>query len=294
MDYKFIFLLGAFVLVLCLYVRNIIAVKKISRELEKRVREESSSYLPMYSNDLGFVELIDSINSLISQINSRMEILDESFGEVGETLVNISHDLRTPLTSAKGYVELVLSGEISNEDREMLNIAHQRLEVLSGLLEQLFVYTKVHDERYELHPEDIDISEFAVEIFAGHYHEFELKNIELVLDVEENVHVYQDVKAMEQVFNNVIQNALRYGKDYMKIRICSCESSAFMVFENPTDQNISDAEVLKKSYVTGDGHRPEGSSGLGLSIIGFYIERMGGEYSVKVKDGVFSIEFKLK
>lgn len=241
-----------------------------------------------------YKDLTNSLNSLLSKVEKRIEKLDETYEEVGKNIVNISHDLRTPLTSARGYIQLAMGSKDNDEKYDMIKIANERLSVLSELLEQLFIYTKINDERFKLNPEELNLTDLVIEYFAEHYCDFEERNIDIEMNVDDDITIFQDRKAIINILDNAVQNILRYGKNILKVCIKNREEAVEIVLENETDQEFEDIEKLKESYVTGKGFRPEGSTGLGLSIIGKHIEKMGGKYYLQYEKGKFSLIMLIK
>ncbi|WP_459129256.1 sensor histidine kinase [Guggenheimella bovis] len=293
MDVIDIVLLILLLIVCYLYFRDRHAIKCLAKDLESRLSSSSTVEIPVESPNTSYRTIVELLNKLLYTVRQQMSSIEEGNQEMQHTLSSLSHDLRTPLTPAKGYIELVMKGEIGEKEREMLDISRKRLEVLNDLLEDLFRFTKLRDKRFELSPKRINLVEAVQEIFFAFYEEFRLKNIELSFDLpEEEILIFQDPEAIEQILSNVIQNALRYGKEKLFISIKK-DPHLEMSFSNPTEQQITDVNALKNSYVRAEGNRPEGSTGLGLAIIDSYLERMGGKSELSFQNGIFTIKILL-
>ena len=199
--------------------------------------------------------------------------------ELKYTMACISHDIRTPLAGAMGYLQL-LAGEPERQ-AEYLGIVEKRLRELGGLLDELFLYTRLLSE-----PQLPGCGETAAlpplwEALAEFYPQLEAAGItpELRFD-RENMTVWADAAALGRVYRNLIVNALRHGGGELHI---SGETGE-IVFSNPLGPGPRpDPEHLFDRFYQGSPARGKGGAGLGLAIVRELMERMGGKASAEIQ-----------
>ncbi|MDO5734322.1 MAG: HAMP domain-containing sensor histidine kinase, partial [Eubacteriales bacterium] len=247
-------------------------------------------------------ELLQACNQLLRQSLRQAEELAANQAAVQQTISNLAHDLRTPLTGAKGYLELLIEAQQDStierlEQEEILALIQQRLEILNELLEQLFTYTKSRDESLKLEAELFELNEFIRQIFALAYADFEQAGITLELDLNpEPIRLAEDRQALQQIFSNLIQNVLRYAKSQFYLRTRLLEDSILISCSNDLREAIDPSLTaeLHERYKRGAKHRPEGASGLGLAIVSSYLERMGASLSITTTEEQFCLEIRLR
>ena len=206
--------------------------------------------------------------------------------ELKYTMACISHDIRTPLAGAMGYLQL-LEGEPQRQ-AEYLGIVRKRLEELNGLLEELFLYTRLQGGSLSLECEAVAALPPLWEALAGFYPQLEAAGVEPQLQFErEDMVVWASPEALGRVYQNLIANALRHGGGGLAVfgregEIC---------FSNSLPPGPSpDPEHLFDRFYQGSPARTKGGAGLGLSIVRELMERMGGQVSAEAAGGVLKIK----
>lgn len=241
-----------------------------------------------------------SISGLICEMN---EILDQQKGirmdcervnrEFREGITNISHDLRTPLTSASGYIELIKSGNISEEKRlEYLEIAHGRLISLSHLMSQLFDYTQIIEKKFQLELESVDICELIREELVSCYDALIQGNFEVVANIpNEAILLITDRTHFQRVIQNLIGNVVKHGVDSFVVKI---SSNGVMTFTNKVaDVEMLEVERLFERFYTSDSSRNSQKTGLGLAITKAVVERMNGRIHAWLEGDMLSVEIDM-
>lgn len=189
----------------------------------------------------------------------------------------LSHDIRTPLTAAKGYLELA-ADESDPADRDrFLSAAARRIDATTELLDGLFAYARSRDPDLALKPEPIALKRFTEEVLLAQYPAFEERGWEPVLAFEEpGVVVRADRAALERVVTNLVTNALRHGAGAPRIsERCldgRIELSVTNAVRNPA---AMDVERLFERFYQGDAARGSQGSGLGLSVAANLSRAMG-------------------
>lgn len=205
--------------------------------------------------------------------------------ELKYTMACISHDIRTPLAGAIGYLQL-LDGEPERRE-EYLAIVQNRLRELEVLLEELFVYTRLLNGASA--PECGETAAFPplCEALAEFYPQLEAAGVRPELRFEaEDLRVWANRTALERIYRNLIANALRHGAGGLVIRARAGE----ICFSNPMGTGpVPDTNRLFDRFYQSSSAREKGGAGLGLSIVRELMEQMGGSVSAKAEGGVLQI-----
>ena len=218
--------------------------------------------------------VVDSINSLVdSTVNSINEerAIEQSKDEL---ITNVSHDIRTPLTSIIGYLGLLKAGVTSPEDqKKYVNIAYTKAEQMKALANDLFEYTTLKSTNTKLNLNDLHIYSMLVEVAAAFELEAEKNGIEIEIEARpKNLTIKADAEKLVRVYNNLISNAFKYGTGATKIKLV-----ANLVNKREVELRVENngAPIPKKSLnkiferfyrVETSRNTKTGGTGLGLSI----------------------------
>ncbi|WMJ87950.1 sensor histidine kinase [Anaerocolumna sp. MB42-C2] len=289
--------------VLCIYfaVRFIILSRSIQNTAEQmeeiQAIKDSNRILKAISTDKPMEKLLQRINILYDSGQRERIQYQRRETQIRKEIENISHDLRTPLTSIMGYVDLIqdpLSTEVEKE--EYLNIIYKRAKVLQGFIEDFYELSRMEGEEYPVHYEIISAGTILKEVVVSYYQQFEKKGIQVDIQIEEKpCYIIADKIQLNRIFNNLIQNALKYTKSFFRLKLYSAEEECIILFQN--DHNLlkdDEIEHIFDRFYTGDETRNGQSTGLGLTIAKLLTENMKGKISAKIKDNLFTIEINWK
>ncbi len=203
--------------------------------------------------------------------------------ELKYTMACISHDIRTPLAGAMGYLQL-LEGE-PDRQAEYLAIVKKRLSELEALLEDLFLYTRIQGEALPMECEKTAVLPPLWDALTEFYPQLEAAGIqpELRFDREEE-QVWANQEALGRIYRNLIANALRHGGGGLMVSAREGEVS----FSNPLGPGPApELDHLFDRFYQASPARGKGGAGLGLSIVRELMERMGGQVSAELtEDGL--------
>lgn len=278
----------------------------LSRNIKKSVEdfkyiyenEDSNRKLKLNHPDKNFEKLLFEINRYLenTQANKLKYIKREE--EIRKEIENISHDLRTPLTSIRGYLELINDETISEkEKKDYISIVQKRSKVLQNLIQDFYDLSRIENNDYNLNMEIVDINRELREQILLFYNDFEKKNIDVNLNLDENsVLVKLDEGAIKRVFNNLIQNSIKYSKSSFCMSLIKNDNEVIIEFRNDVDDISKDElSLLFNRFYMKDKSRSSDSSGLGLTISKFLVESMNGEIDVELDEDwiVFRVKFLL-
>ena len=238
--------------------------------------------------------LIDGINEIIDISHSTGLETMRSEAELKEAITSLSHDIRTPLTSMDGYIQLLAQADNEEERRRYLSVILSRTESLKNMLEELFTYTKLQNESYVLPLEKTDFFFFFFDAVFSFYNDFEEKGIEPEIDfTEKRLFIIGNSGALRRILQNIIKNALEHGKSRIVFSMYCEDGSAFFRCSNNFDGacKIDTGQVFKRFYKA-DPARTNSSTGLGLAIAKGLTEKTGGSISAEVKDSLFSVTLR--
>ena len=215
----------------------------------------------------------------------RMDILKRE-REMKYTMASISHDIRTPLAGAMGYLQL-LDGEPERQE-EYLKIVKKRLEELEELLESLFLYTRLQSGSLPLECGQTAALLPLWDALAEFYPQLEAAGIQPELQFDrEDMQVWANSDALGRVYRNLIANAIRHGDGGLTVTVQDGE----ICFSNPLGSGSApDPAHLFDRFYQGNPARGKGGAGLGLSIVRELMEQMGGRVSAQVADNELHIK----
>ncbi len=237
---------------------------------------------------------LEAVNAYILVTRKEKIIYRNRERELRAQIDNISHDLRTPLTAIIGYLELLDVSGMDEENLEMVKNISGKARSLQRLIGNFYDLSRLELNDYRLQPERLDVSRFAREIALTFYQQFEERELSVQLaDISaEAMFICADMGAMERIFSNMFQNALRYAKSYFCLRVFRDGGKVCLSFENDTDAlRAEDVEHLfERFYMTQKSRTTEGS-GLGLTISKLLTEAMGGSAEASLEQGVLRIRY---
>lgn len=206
---------------------------------------------------------------------------DERFRE---QLAALSHDIRTPLAGAQGYLQLAQRAEDPERAARYLEGAEKRLAAMRVLVDDLFTYARAADPSWEPELVACDLAEAAADALAARYEAFGTRGWEPDVRLAETVPVLAAPDALARVIANLLENALVHGCGAPQVRV---EGTALAV-ENPVapeDAARLDPARLTERFYQGDPSRTGHGTGLGLAVARALTESMGGTLTVGVTAG---------
>lgn len=308
--YIIIILAVSFILVLGLrYVLICRELKHMQKELKEIEQDFSQNRILRQEVLLRETEpLTEEINRMIKKIR---RLRTEDFKrekEFQEQIAQISHDLRTPLTSMIGYLRLMDQNNFSAEEKEDLAVIERKAQALQRLITQFYDYSRVRDEEFKLELIAVDAVRLLREKILDSWKELEERklDIELVLP-DKAVFILANTDALERVYTNLLQNAGRYAKTKIHVELHEEDEQIRIIWENDTEdfsgegirgssqEEMAELEKLFERFYVKDAARTQGSSGLGLSIARRLTEKMGGTLTVRMpRGGWLQFELTLK
>ncbi|MDU4477766.1 sensor histidine kinase [Clostridium sp.] len=225
-----------------------------------------------------------NINNMAKEIGEKIQAERAAEKTKTDLITNVSHDLRTPLTSVMGYLGLVIDNRYKNEEemREYLNIAFSKAERLKLLIEDLFEYTKLNNDGISLSKSSVNLSEFLSQLLEEFFPILDENNLTVYKKFEnEKLIVSMDTLKMLRVFENILTNAIKYSYKPGEIIVALYEDNnyAMIVFRNKGEHIPKEKadKLFDRFYRTDESRNSNtGGSGLGLAISKNIVELHGG------------------
>lgn len=286
-------ILGVFALFLLLRLHGLHkALKQLTSELKEINQEEPIHrhiQLPVPDRELEL--FAEELNRYLSDTFDRSFAQKKREQDVRREITNISHDLRTPLTSILGYLDLLKDSSLSAEQMEYLDIIQKRSQHLNTLISQLYEYVRLESRELKLKKETLDLRLLLQEHLLSFYQEFEAKGISLTPHLPKgNVWVSSDRDALMRILHNLTSNILKYGAKEVSISLTADGNKAILTCSNPAPELTSEnAAHLFDPFYTADNARTAQKSGLGMTVSKLLLEQMGGSMDARLKDGILTI-----
>lgn len=289
MEYLIIFILFAAVL---FWAGKYYGLKKQLKAISKQLREEQ--------NQLVVVEFIDSdieaialeINGLLEKIRQTIIKSKASSAALKSSIADISHDMKTPLTSVIGYLQLAERECKEEKTKELIKICLERAHYCNSLINDFFELSVLEVQGCIPKLESVDIAGMICEQILAHYPIFEEKNITPHFeDSDKPVIASADSVLLNRVIQNLISNGVKYTSGDIFFNLFQKNEQVSIVVSNPIDTDVDVTHIFDRFY-TQDKSRSKGS-GIGLYICRQFIKAMGGSISAEVNGKNLSIKVTL-
>ncbi len=269
-------------------------VKDICRQLAFLMKHDSNMLIHREFGLGGIGMLSDRLNDLLELRRKEKQYYQEKETLIADTYTNLSHDIRTPLTSLDGYFQLMEACENVEEQRRYLNIIHERIHSLNEMLEELFMFTKLKNESYRLELTSCCINRILKETVFSYYDDWVRREIQPDIQItEEQLYIDGNKQGLSRIIQNVIKNGLDHGEKKIRIVLKREQNQAVLRISNQvTASEQIDIEHVFDRFYKADAARSKTSTGLGLSIAREFVRRMNGEIGAKIEENEFIVEMR--
>ena len=272
--------------------KSIYYLEEINKGLKRIAEGDLDTRIPIRTeNELG--QLARNINSMSKHLKKSIEEERNAEKTKNELITNVSHDLRTPLTSIIGYLGLISNDEYKDELslRYYVDIAYNKSLELKRLIDELFEFTKISYGGLKLNLEKIDIGQLIEQLTEEFIPILNEAGMECrIIPCGEKLYTMADGNLLVRVFENLLSNAIRYGKDgkYVDIEIVGDENSIIVNTINYGEEisTMDLPNIFERFYKTDKSRSKESSgTGLGLAIAKNIIALHNGDITVHSQNG---------
>ena len=287
---------------LLLQTRSMRYISRISAAMHEIAEGDLNITLDVEGDD-EFADMAENLNNMVEELRQLMDKERESERTKNELITNVAHDLRTPLTSIIGYLEL-LSGPVKlNEEmqKKYLDITYKKSKRLQKLIEDLFGFTKLNYGKISMKVSKVDIVKLLSQTLEEFYPNFMEKNLayELQSNVTAKV-ITADGNLLARLFDNLINNAIKYGAEGKKV-IVKVDATDTIVTVSVTNFGYvipkDELPLLFEKFYRVEQSRSTntGGTGLGLAIAKNIVDMHGGTIGVTsdLNGTVFTVKLKV-
>ena len=293
-DFIGFFLLLLYICIpLPIVLRYISQLNRIMKDTEEMASGnlDASIYIPGHGVLSRFAA---SINNIRSGLKMSVDQAVKSERMRSELITNVSHDLKTPLTSIISYVTLLQQANLSEEEQsKYLKIIDQKAARLKILIDDLFEASKMSSGAVDLDISKVNVSDLLLQALGEYDERMQASTLEFRTDIESpHLYAYLDGRKTWRVFSNLITNALKYSLDNTRVYLSLREQGDWIYF---TIKNISAYEMeftpdeIFERFKRGDKSRNTEGSGLGLAISKSIMELQGGDMRIEIDGDLFKI-----
>ncbi|XCP84029.1 HAMP domain-containing sensor histidine kinase [Roseburia hominis] len=269
-------------------------VKDICRQLAFLMKNDSNMLVTGEIKVGGIGKLMDILNTFLAMRRAERKKYLEKERVIADTYTNLSHDIRTPLTSLDGYFQLLETCEDPGEQKRYLGIIQERIQSLKAMLEELFMFTKLKNESYQMELSRCCLNRILKETVFSYYDEWLKWGIEPEIRIADTpFYIEGNDQGLKRLIQNVIKNGLDHGEQQIRIELFGKEEQAVLKISNQTrnPEEIDVSQVFERFYKA-DPARSRNSTGLGLSIAKELAVRMGGTIRAGLVGKEFYVEIK--
>ena len=266
------------------------SIKEIEKSFSKILRTDTNNIIAISSSNKDIKNLTINLNNNLSELRGQKLQYKNGNQELKKIITNISHDLRTPLTAIKGYVDLIEQEKLSNNQKKYLKVIQKNSKQLTELTGQLFEYTKLMDIDVKIKKEECCINEILEETLVSYYSIFKEQDIIPNISIC-STKVYKIVNKISiiRVFENILSNVVKYSNGDLKVEM---QENGTITFSNKaTSLDETTVQKIFDRYFSVENAKE--STGIGLSIAKQLVELNNGSIKAEYVNGYLIIEIKL-
>ena len=261
-------------------------LRRIKKELDLVLSRKTNGLVHTEFTSKEIHDLVECINTHLTEIKSKESKLERKNANFVKMIRNISHDLRTPLTSSLGYVSLMLESDMIEQEKiKNLKIVEERLKRLSELIDSFFEFSKILSNDQIIELDEINLVAVMEKSISNHYEDFSKDN--RMIDFKTNkrkIKIKSNEVMLVRVFDNLIRNAYKHSNGNLDIEINQNNDKVKIKFINDLLYNDLDVDRIFDEFYTVDISRTKGNTGLGLAIAKEFVEQLKGKIMADKKN----------
>lgn len=293
MSIYIIFLIISLVLIIIFLIYYIIginiSIKEIEDNLDIILNNDTNKLITISTNNKMLNRLTTNLNSSLRKIRKLELSYKNGNKELQESITNISHDLRTPLTAIKGYIDLIKKEKSKKKIVEYLKIIENKSEDLAILTEQLYDYSKSLDLKDKLKKEKVCINDILEDTILSYYALIKKKNLTPEINITtKRIYRKIDKNMAIRILENIISNTIKYTDEDIKITLLD---NGKIIIKNKSHvlDNTTVNKMFNRYYTIESGSN---TSGIGLSIAKQLVNINGGKITAKYSQGYLMVELE--
>ena len=282
----------------CIFlILKLFIIKKTIREIEKSftyiLESDTNNIVTISSLDKDIKNLTINLNKNLVELRKQKLQYKNGNQELKKIITNISHDLRTPLTALKGYIDLIKQEKLSDNQKKYLKIIQKKSDEITELTGQLFEFSKIVDtleNNINIKKEECCINEILEETLVNFYSIFKEKSIIPTIKITDKK-MYKTINKVSivRIFENILSNVSKYSNGNFKVEM---NEDGIITFSNKaTSLDATTVQKIFDRYFSVENAKE--STGIGLSIAKQLVELNNGTIKAAYNDGYLIIEINL-
>lgn len=289
------------IVLLLIVIFKYIQIKSQIRNLSKQMAELTNGK----SEKMLDISLIDKdleqLAGILNQYNDKQRqsiagtLRHEKY--LKESIANISHDLRTPLTVILGHLQLLKKEDLTDRQAQRIETIFNRAERMKELVQTFYDLSVLDAEQITPQREVFNLSNLLINLITENAPALEAKNLSPKIDLPRNsVYLHSDFSMVERILQNLLTNAIHYSSGNIRIVLRqSGENKAIFTIENPVDSKLEiNPNRLFERFYTGDKSRHNGGTGVGLAVVKLLTDTLGWNVSATVLYNVLTVKLEIR
>lgn len=269
-----------------------IQMKKTRKELKKTREDGYNKMLTVTLADKDQELLTEEINRNLEYQNEKKIQAEGERAKLKQSISDIAHDLRTPVTVIRGNLQMIeKSGTLNSDEAEKLRICLDKSNDLKMMVDEFYELSYFESEDVELSTEHIDVTDFVANFIIDNEALLRKKDYEpQVVLPEKSIFIDADPALLRRILSNLLTNVLRYSEEYLLIEVKEKEECVEILMENEATGEYIDVErIFDRTYRADKVRTNGGPGGLGLYIVKILSEKMNGRVFAKNENNAFRI-----
>lgn len=261
--------------------------RNITKQLKELRNQDTNSLIHSDGKSRG---LIIEINELLKDKRRSYSEYRKKNHDIEQMITNISHDLRTPLTSAMGYIGLLNNQGLNEDERKRaVGIVEKRLNRLEELINSFFEFSGIISSGSVTERTELNMIGVLEESVVNYFDDYTARGREIRINSDANsIKTESNRNMLMRIFDNLINNALKHGSGTLNIDVIKGDDITFK-FSNLLSEKTVDTEKIFDEFYTTDISRTKGNTGLGLAIAKQFTNMLGGTIYAEFDGEIFSI-----
>lgn len=282
-----VLVLSIFLIIKILVMKN--EIKNIGESLLRIINTDTNNLITISTKDDDLRKLAKILNNSLKDLRKLELEYKNGNQDLKLSITNISHDLRTPLTAIRGYLDLIDVKDLTKKQKEYLKFIDMKVRDMSMLTEQLFDFSKSLDSFNEVNKKQVLINDVLERVICSSYDLFKRNNVEPIINITNKKIIRMlDENMLIRILENIISNAIKYGK--RDVNVILNDEGVIMISNKVSNLDKTSVEKMFNRYYTVNNAKK--STGIGLSIAKQLVELNGGVIDANIENDILTIKLE--
>lgn len=266
-------------------------IKEFTKRINERLSVDMNQPVTVEYFDKDVLALADSLNEYTGMIKEKTLSIDKDRRMLKNVIAGISHDFRTPLTAAMGYMQMIEKNDVlDSKNKEYLHISMEKTAYLKALSDSFFEVSQIEANTEPVVFEKVNLTNILSEQVMGQYDWINEQNINVDIRIpEQDIVVDSNVHFVERIFENIFSNARKYTLSYLYVELSVSENNVLITVKNDM-QHVDNFDVSRvfEAFYRDPARHSEGT-GLGLYVVKCLSEKLSHRVSATCTNDIFGI-----